>query len=132
MKKVLLVTLLSSLIAAANYVSFKGGEMVEKERHNLKQYVELDSTCLVDAVAAHKFLKSKGIEARIIVFSLTKKEDGSSYSHAMLLYSYGEHVFLYDKEGSQLIPPTTDILNPLEVVKAVASDKFEVTTAKFL
>jgi hypothetical protein len=129
MKKVFFATLLTALIAASNYAAYKGGGMVEKSKLELKTYVDLDSTCLLDAVTAQKFLRAKGIEAKVLVFS-AKRENGSTVSHAMLLYMSNGHCFLYDKEGSYIIPETVDPSDPIEAVESIS--KLSIISALYL
>lgn len=129
MKTFLQTTLFTILIGGALAASFIGGQNIEKDKFSLNRYVDVDSTCLVDAVTVNKFLIDKGIKSRILVFSC-RAPDNSVLAHAVTVYIYGQHVFYYDRSGSSIISPTVDINNPVAIVEDFI--KYPVIKAQFL
>lgn len=129
MKTFLQTTLFTTLIGGALVASFVGGQNLEKDRLSLKSYVDLDSTCLTDAVTVNKFLNDKGIESKVLIFAC-RAPDNAVYAHAVCVFWWANQQFYYDRTGSSSISPTVDLNDPVAVVKDII--KYEVISARYL
>lgn len=124
-KKVFYVLVLSIIIIAANICSYVGGQnsIVGKE------YSLLKNNCVPIAIGMQKQLKERGVESKILVFAV-ELSSGAVCAHAMVLFKFNSGTYLYDKNGTNVLSPTTNINDPISVTEQITDAT--IISAKFL